>query len=123
MKSTIDEKQDDAILLKIRRQFKTDEAVQAVLQILSKRDIEIGMLKSELAEAQDEITKLKNPPVTKTKKQWEQDDMFKLLADENKKIKEKNSQLNKDLTRWRNEAIQLKIKLDKYYICSQTPQI
>lgn len=117
----IDKKHDESILLKIRRQFTSDEAVQAVLQILSKKDIEIGILKSEVSELQHEIIVLKQPaPIvkvegeTKPKKEWMKDDLIKLMQDQYTDLTLKQRDTKKALKIWQNRACNANAKLLKY---------
>ena len=69
---------------------------------------------SDIEITANEIKKLKTPSpnVTKTKKQWEQEEMFKHFSDEATRLKEKNKKLTIDLQRWQAQAVSLKVKLE-----------
>ena len=81
----------DTILLSIKRQFTTDEAVQTVLKMMAGLQQEIGMLKCELAEAEDKVERIRTEK-TLTKKEWMEQEMFEQIHKENNhltaKIKE-----------------------------------
>ena len=46
---------DQSVLLQLRRTYSKDEAVAELLNRLTKRDIELGQLKSEIAHLQEEL--------------------------------------------------------------------
>jgi hypothetical protein len=50
--------EDRAILLKIRRQFKKDESINALLKIISELRVEVGMQKSEIQELKQDVVAL-----------------------------------------------------------------
>jgi regulator of replication initiation timing len=82
--------EDRAILLKIRRQFKKDESINALLKIISELRVEVGMQKSEIQELKQDVValsiennKLKSRPTeSKSKKQWRKDEIMAIWKDE-----------------------------------------
>jgi hypothetical protein len=121
--------EDEAILLKIKRQFAKDESIAALLQIISQLQFDIGVMKSDHEEEkhllQLEINRLHSMVVnpefqnstTKTKKQWEQEPLFKELKQQLKAQAEKNKKTNKDLVNYRDKYFSILAKMNN------TPQI
>lgn len=93
---------EDTILLKIKRDFTENEAIAYLKKLLSEKQIEIGMLKSELAEVKHKLVQPKN-----TKKEWLKDELIAHL-DEREKAAQKNykSALN-SVNEWRNKYFSL----------------
>lgn len=52
----VDDSIDDAVLLKIKRQFSKEESVAVLLKKIAEVDFNNGVLKSEIAELKDNIT-------------------------------------------------------------------
>lgn len=50
---------EDNVLLRLKRQYSKDESLSFILDRLKKAEMEIGYLKSEIAEKDDEILNLK----------------------------------------------------------------
>ena len=98
--------EDEAILLKIRRDFTVNEAVQSLLKIISSLEFEIGMLKSDLAEARFKIHKLETNE-KKTKKEWLKDDLIGLMDEQLKQKTKKVTELSKSVNDWRNKYFSL----------------
>ena len=91
---------DNSILLKIKREFTSNEAVNAVLKINSDLLLEIGILNSELSELRHDLHQHKHG-IKKTSKEWLLDDYVKKLHSEI----ESRKGLSKKISEWR----------DKYY--------
>jgi predicted RNase H-like nuclease (RuvC/YqgF family) len=107
---------EDTILLKIRRDFTQDEAVKYLQGVISELKIEIGILKSELAEKSHELHVLKNPVIIeqgKTKKLWMQDELIKQYHEQLSRAKTRNKLLEKKVTELQNLYLPLKFKLEK----------
>lgn len=95
--------EDEAILLKIKRQFSEKESVAALLKIISDLRIEIGILNSDVAELKSENHKLRNKTEVeegKTKKVWLKDELIgemqkqiKAQATTNKMLSKRNCEL------------------------------
>jgi hypothetical protein len=105
---------DDSILLKFKRDFTSDEAVNFLLKKVSELQIEIGMLKSELAEKVFECNNLRNATVTegtKTKKAWLKDDLINLIDGELKTQKSINKVIEKQAIEWRDKFFSLQAKV------------
>ena len=99
----------DSILLKIKREFTTDEAVQTVLKEMAQLEKEIGMLKSELAEAEDKVEKIRIEK-TFTKKQWMELEMFQHLNKENTHLETKIKEYKKGMEEWQAKYFGLLIQ-------------
>lgn len=96
---------EDTILLKIKRDFKDNEAIAQLLKTISEKQIEIGMLKSELAETKHKLTQPKN-----TKKEWLKDELVAYM-DERQKVAEKQYKLALDsVNEWRDKYFALMLK-------------
>lgn len=106
-----DTMEDEAVLLKIKRDFTNSEAVQSLLKIVSALEIEVGMLKSELAEAKSIANKIRKER-TQTKKQWLQDEVMVEIAKELTKHKDRSTELNKQANEWRNKYFSLLAKYE-----------
>lgn len=105
--------EDEAILLKIKRDFSENEAVQSLLKIIASLEIEIGVLKSEKDELNYEllkISKLKEEGGLKPKKQWHKDELVEHLNDRFVKLSDKHEKTTKLLNEWRNKYFSLLIK-------------
>ena len=91
----------DSILLKIKRDFTTDEAIQCLFKRISELEIEMGILKSELAEAQDMAERIKTERMH-TKKLWTKDEM---LLNFTRKTNSQNRIPNTIKNQWKNGGI------------------
>lgn len=100
---------EEAILLKLKREFTESEAVQQLLKMVSDLEIEIGMLKSEKSELQDKINKMTNQGV-KGIKQWLQEEVVSDLNDKLQKSKETQKILQKSVNDWRERYFSLMAK-------------
>jgi len=98
--------EDEAILLKIKREFTTNEAVQSLLKIVSGLETEIGVLKSEVAEAQDKAEKIRKER-TLTKKQWMQEEMFEYLNKEHETLRARIKEYKKSMEDWQAKYFNL----------------
>lgn len=102
--------EDEAILLKIKRQFSKDESIHALLKIISEVRIENGILKSELSEAKTENNKIKNSVKqhgTKLKKEWLRDEVFAELKKNIAKKSENEKRLQRQVNEWREKYFNL----------------
>lgn len=97
---------EDSILLKIKREFTENEAVQQLLKMVSELEIEVGMLKSEKEELIHKMEKLRTLP-TMTKKQWLQEEAFAAVVSELEGIKKKKEEFKKSMESWRNRYFSL----------------
>lgn len=107
---------EDNILLKIKRDFTQDEAVKFLQQTISDLKVEIGILKSELAEKSHELHVIKNKVVVeagKTKKMWLEDELIKQYDEQLRSAKTKNKLLEKKVIELQNLYIPLKLKMEQ----------
>ena len=113
---------DEAILLKITRQFSKEESVQALLKIISDVRIENGKLQSEAAELKNKIESKKNEPEkikekpageAKTKKQWEKEEMFAFYEDQMKHQAERIKKQQKEIIELQNKYYSLLASTNK----------
>lgn len=100
---------EDTILLKIKRDFTENEAIQQLLKMVSELEVEIGILKSEKLELQDKINKMTNQGV-KGRKQWLQEEVVSDLNDKLQKSKETQKILQKSVNDWRERYFSLMAK-------------
>lgn len=100
---------DETILLKIKREFTTNEAVQQLLKLLSERETEIGVLKSELSEAIDKAEKLRTESKM-TKKEWLKDEVIAQIEHLRKTEQKKLVLYKKSLEDWRYKYFNLLAK-------------
>ncbi len=103
---------DEFILLKIKREFTTNEAVQSLLKIVSALEIEIGMLKSERDEAISKAEKVRVEG-TKTKKEWLKDDVVFQMDKQMKATEKKAAESQKSLNEWRNKYFSLMARINE----------
>lgn len=101
--------EDEFILLKIKREFTTNEAVQSLLKIISALEMEIGVLKSEVSEARDKAERIRQER-TLTKRQWMEEEIFLHLSQELKIQTRKNTEHSKSAADWRNKYFSLLAK-------------
>lgn len=94
---------EDNIILRIRRQYSKDESMNFVLDSLTKAKLEIGMLKSELAEERDINRELRSQLEQKRVKD---NDVKKSVK---KKIEEMAEQSRLTIF-WRDKYLELKNK-------------
>lgn len=95
---------DEAILLKIKRDFTHDEAVNLLVKELSAARFLLGELRSEVAELKYQLSK---PKEGKTAKQWKQDDFFKELKEQLNRTMLKKRDMKKDCIMWQNKYLSL----------------
>lgn len=93
--------QDEAILLKLKREFTTNEAVQSLLKIVSALEVEIGVLKSERDEAIDRAKE------GRTKKEWLKEELVSDLNNQMKRQQKRLTEANKAMEEWRNKYFSL----------------
>lgn len=104
--------EDDAILLKIKRQFSKEESISCLLKIISDLEIENGSLKSEIFELEHKIEKIRSGD-KKTKKQWLQEEIFEELNKELKLLTQTNHKNKTSMLEWRKQYFNLLAKYDK----------
>lgn len=97
---------DEKILLKIKRNFTTNEAVQTLLKIVSGLETEIGVLKTEVAEAQYKIEKIRKER-TLTKRQWMQEEIFEDISKELYSSQYKIKEYKRSMENWRAKYLNL----------------
>jgi len=97
---------EDTILLKIKRDFTENEAVQQLLKMVSELEIEVGILKSEKAELRHTIDKMTNQGI-KGKKLWLQEEIVANLNEQLSKSKSTQKILQNQLNEWRNKYFSL----------------
>lgn len=107
--STPESHQDETILLKIKRQFTTEEAVQSLLKMIHDKDMEIGFLKSDLSEAVDKAEKIRQER-TMTKKQWMQEEVFIQMKQDHDRMVKTMRQQGEDKKMWMNKYFSLLAK-------------
>ncbi len=108
--------EDEAILLKIKRQFTNDESVGALLKIISQLRIEIGVLKSEVSELKEKnhkITSSVKQEGMKTKKEWLKEDIFQELQKNIIKKGQNEARLQKQVNEWRDRHLSHLASLNK----------
>ena len=98
--------EDRAILLKIKRDFTHNEAVQSLLKIVSALELETGVLKSELSEAKDKLREIRKERLM-TKKQWLQEEAFAIVNKEKANLENKSRQYKKSMEEWRQKYFRL----------------
>ena len=94
------------ILLKLKREFTSNEAVQQLLKMLSENEMEVGRLKSELSEITDKLTAIQKGE-GKTKKQWMQDEVFKEVGRELETHRKNATRYRKEIDLWRAKYFNL----------------
>lgn len=101
--------EDEQILLRIKRMWSKEEAVNALMVQLKEADIKNGILLSEIAELKDEVEKLRQIPTSnrKTKRQWLQDEIVKEVTGNNKKLVNTNSDLVRQLVILKDKYVSL----------------
>lgn len=97
---------EDTILLKIKRDFTENEAVQQLLKMVSELEIEVGILKSEKAELRHTIDKMTNQGI-RGKKLWLQEEVVANLNEQLSKSKSTQKILQTQLNEWRNKYFSL----------------
>lgn len=100
------EMEDEAILLKIKRDFTENEAVQSLLKIISSLEIEVGILKSELEEARYKVDRIRKEG-TLTKKQWMKEEVFDYMNKEKINLNNKIKQYRKSIEDWQSKYFKL----------------
>lgn len=93
---------EDTILLKIKRDFTESEAVAQVLKLLQEAELEIGILKSELAEEKYKATQEK-----RTKKEWLKDELIASFQKSASHDRMLYKDAMKSLSEWRNKYLSL----------------
>lgn len=97
---------EESILLKLKREFETNEAVKLLLKMVSGLETEIGILKSERDELEDKLRQYIGGG-GKGKKEWLKDE---LIADMQQQIKNKDKnckEYKKSMNDWRNKYFSL----------------
>jgi len=110
---------EDGVLLRIRRQYSHDEAVGFISQKLSEKEVEIGVLKSEIAELKFLLKRQKKTEKRRVKELTKE--KVDLLKQEIERLKllvgENTERLN--LEAWRKRAFELEQKLEQLTVaCS-----
>lgn len=104
---------EDQILLKIKRKYSKDESFALVLKKLSEAQIENGILKSELSELKEEVTKMRNSHKQegmRTRKVWLKDDLFAELKTTLARLEQKEKILQTQANEWRDKYFALLIQ-------------
>jgi predicted nucleic acid-binding Zn-ribbon protein len=85
----------DRTLIRLRREYTRDEVVSALYKKLSEKEIEIGQLKSEIDHLNSKLqnTKEQNETNKAGRIEARKDALYKLKAEENKKLKKQIKQL------------------------------
>ncbi len=103
----MDDRLDNAVLLKIHRQFSHDESIQALLAEIRRQRTEIGILQSEKAELED---RLKQP--AGTKKVWTKDAFFAELVEQRNHYQKLAHDRGRELKKLIEQNLQLHLKLE-----------
>lgn len=98
--------ENEAILLKIKRDFTTNEAVKSLLKIISGLEMEIGVLKQERDEAEYKAQMAVQDGL-KPKKAWLKDELIKDMQAQMSRQMIKNRDARKDMENWRNKYFSL----------------
>ncbi len=101
---------DKRTLLKLSREYTKDEVVQGLREIISQVRIENGMLKSELAELQDEVAKLKAVRPMDVKEHPK----YRNIVAELQKVQQVQSESKKTIIELKKELVLEKEKTWKY---------
>lgn len=104
--------EDEWILLKIKREFTTNEAVQSLLKMVATLEFQIGVLKSDLCESNDKLNKIVKEG-TKTKKQWMQEEVFKNNTKQIETISKKAKDYQASMVEWRQRYFSLLAQQNK----------
>lgn len=99
----------DNVVVKLKRQYGKDELVAHMLKEQKEKDLEIGMLKSEVDELKYNLDRVLKTD-EKTKQRLQQLRSWKSLQDENKSLKEKAKKFEKEYNRVFLELIKEKNK-------------
>lgn len=97
---------DEAILLKLKRNFSQDEAVQLSLKLIAELQMEIGILKSEKEELKFKLSKFKTQDV-KPKKLWLQEEIVEQINQKMLKYRVELREAEKKAEEWRNKYFSL----------------
>lgn len=87
---------EEAILLKLKREFTDNEAVQILLKRISELEFELGIVKSERDEAIDRMK------IGKPKKQWLKDELVEQMQYQIQRQQKRNTEDRKQLEMYRN---------------------
>jgi flagellar biosynthesis chaperone FliJ len=101
MSKDLQQDEDDRILLKVHREFSTNEAMQSLFKIISSLEFEIGELKSERDELLFKLKEARTEGFA-TKKQWLKDELVAELHTQIKNHQKRNTEVNKSMNDWRN---------------------
>lgn len=96
---------EDTILLKIKRDFTESEAIAQLTKLVSEKQIEIGMLKSELSEAKHKLVQKKN-----TKKEWLKDELIAYMDKRQKEAERQYKLALNSVNEWRDKYFSLIFK-------------
>ncbi len=107
----IQEKQNyiDRTILRLRRQYDKDELVSALNKQIKEKDMEIGMLKSEIDELKHELNVDHNEAYKIAQIEIKKNNIFNAQKEQNKKLKAEVKRLRKT----NKELIVKVIKLNK----------
>jgi hypothetical protein len=98
--------EDKFVLLKIKREFTSNEAVQSLLKMVSALEYENGVLKSDIADLEFKINKLRGGQ-GKSERKWLQDEIFKKVKSELTLLKQDNMLHKKSMVEWRQKYFSL----------------
>lgn len=91
-----------AVLLKIKREFTESEAINYLTSKVTELQIEKGILKSELAEAKDNVERIREQG-TKTFREWMKDEAFKEVNSQLTILRKKCVKYKKSMKEWREK--------------------
>ena len=108
--------EDEFVLLKIKREWSQDEAVNSLLKVIAKLRFDIGVLESDLAEVKYEKHQILNKVKiegTKTKKEWLKDELIQQYDRQAILAIKRNTDLQKSLSDYQNLYFNLKLTTQK----------
>jgi flagellar biosynthesis chaperone FliJ len=108
MKKGVERFSDDKVLLKLYRIYGKDEALKHLFDEISKLRFQVGELKSENAELEHKVTHKTSGPTGV--RHWSYDEYVMELKNLIKAKAKKNSILERDMNRWRNDYFNLLLK-------------
>jgi molybdopterin converting factor small subunit len=105
--------EDKEILLKLRRnllaeakvRYSKDKAVAELFDIKENLEIEVGKLKSYVAELEDKLSQRRS-----TKREWLKDDLIKSMDEERVKLTDKYKDCKNTMEEWRRKYLNTLVK-------------
>jgi molybdopterin/thiamine biosynthesis adenylyltransferase len=95
---------EEAILLKLKREFQESEAVKLALKMVADLEFELGIVKSERDEAIDRAKE------GQPKKLWLKDELIIEMTNQLNRQQKRNTEDRKALNEWRNKYFSLLAK-------------